>query len=62
MLNCVILMFYSSIREECLVAVVFSGDAPLASIFNCIFSRQDRGDLVSRSMGKVVQDQFLSTE
>ena len=22
-------MFYSSIREECLVAVVFSGDSPL---------------------------------
>ena len=55
-------MFYSSIREECLVVVVVSGDAPLVSIFVCIFSRQDRGDWVRWSMGKVVQDQFVLIE
>ena len=55
-------MFYSSIREDCLVVIFFSGDAPLVSIFVCILAVRIGETGVSWSMGKVVEDQFLLTE
>ena len=41
---------------------IFSGDAPLVSIFVCILAVRIGETGVSWSMGKVVEDRFLLTE
>ena len=60
--KCVILMFYSAFRDDCLIVEKISGDAPLVSIFVCILAVRIGETGVSWSMGKVVEDQFLLTE